>query len=227
MPSNRPPPKPGEDPKKKRPRGEALRAVGHPTAYDDDFHPRQALKLVAGGASQEEVAELMQIPLGTFYTWRARHPKFKDAIECAKNEAFEKVMNKVLRKALGGYALTKIISRPPTRAEAKEYEDRGQEVPKWIVVESQSSEQPSDNWAASVILATHGGEWVKSFGSQGKTDDKMVGEQKAMNVNFMVQGDLDPDKSGNIEVHQFEGNATMDNEPPDPNMKRAEPPRAD
>ncbi|MES2452861.1 MAG: transposase [Pseudomonadota bacterium] len=73
---------------------------GRPTAYRPEY-AEIARKAYANGATAEEVADLLEIDISTFYRWRSKHEAFAGACVTGKHLADEHVVNSLHQRACG------------------------------------------------------------------------------------------------------------------------------
>ena len=75
--------------------------VGRPTKYDPAFHPVWAEKLAKLGATDEDIAEALDICVATLYNWKNEHQAFLDALKGGKIMADAEVASKLFHRATG------------------------------------------------------------------------------------------------------------------------------
>lgn len=74
---------------------------GRPTKYDEDKH-LPAIKVMARlGATDEEIAQGLDISVTTLYRWKHRFSEFCEALKRGKAEADQRVENALYHRALG------------------------------------------------------------------------------------------------------------------------------
>lgn len=73
---------------------------GRPTDYKPAY-AKQAAKLCALGATDDEMADFFGIHRSTIYRWKLDYPEFCDAIKSAKEIADERVERSLYQKATG------------------------------------------------------------------------------------------------------------------------------
>ena len=73
---------------------------GHPTDYDPKF-VAIAQKLGELGATDIEVAEVLQVSIRTIYNWKREHPEFLQALKLGKDGPDDRVEESLLHRALG------------------------------------------------------------------------------------------------------------------------------
>jgi transposase len=78
----------------------AKRGRGRPTDFNPEY-VRQAEKLCALGATDEEIADFFGVQTRTIYRWKAAHPEFSQAIKTAKELADERVERSLYQRACG------------------------------------------------------------------------------------------------------------------------------
>lgn len=74
--------------------------AGRPTAYKKEF-AKQAAKLCALGATDDEMADFFTVNRSTIYRWKLDYPEFCNAIKSAKHIADERVERSLYQKATG------------------------------------------------------------------------------------------------------------------------------
>lgn len=82
--------------------------AGRPTEYEEDY-ARQAEKLCALGATDDELASFFNVHRATIYRWKLDHTEFCDAIKAAKDIADERVERSLYQKATG-YDVTEEVA---------------------------------------------------------------------------------------------------------------------
>ncbi len=75
-------------------------AGGRPTLYDDTY-PKQAAKLCALGATDQELADFFEVAVSTLFLWKHTHPEFSEAIKVSKQAADERVRRSLYQRAVG------------------------------------------------------------------------------------------------------------------------------
>lgn len=91
-------------------------------------HVRQAEKLCQHGLTDQEVADVFEISLGTLKHWKAWHPEFADAMRAGKDIADQRVVRSLYARAVGyDYQAVKIFM--PAGAEAPVYAEYTEHVP--------------------------------------------------------------------------------------------------
>jgi hypothetical protein len=73
---------------------------GRPSTYHP-AHADIARKAHANGSTAEEVADLLEIDISTFYRWRSTYPEFAEACTTGKKLADEHVVNSLHQRACG------------------------------------------------------------------------------------------------------------------------------
>ena len=77
------------------------RGVGRPSKYD----PKRMLPVVTAmarlAATDVEIAQALQVPLGTVEFWARQHPEFLRALKPPKKVANERVVRSLFKRAIG------------------------------------------------------------------------------------------------------------------------------
>ena len=73
---------------------------GRPTTYRPAYADI-ARKAYANGSTAEEVADLLEIDISTFYRWRSKYQEFAEACTTGKSLADEHVVNSLHQRACG------------------------------------------------------------------------------------------------------------------------------
>jgi len=84
--------------KKKAP--EDKKKTGRPTDYKPEFCERAA-NYALQGATDREIAELLDIAEWTLYRWKHEHPEFCEAIKLGKEAPNKRVEQSLYRRAIG------------------------------------------------------------------------------------------------------------------------------
>lgn len=74
--------------------------AGRPTAYKAEY-AKQAEKLTALGATDQEIADFFEVDVRTIYRWKHDHDKFCQALKVGKDVADERVERSLYQKAIG------------------------------------------------------------------------------------------------------------------------------
>ena len=74
---------------------------GRPTLYNPDKHIRQGHDLAELGATNEQLAEALNISIDTLHQWRLKYPDFSDAIKSGKDKTDDEVERSLLSRAKG------------------------------------------------------------------------------------------------------------------------------
>lgn len=74
--------------------------MARPTDFQDKFC-EEARKLCEGGATDLEVANVLEIHVATLYRWKAKFPQFCEALKAGKSAADERVELSLYHKAIG------------------------------------------------------------------------------------------------------------------------------
>lgn len=75
-------------------------AGGRPPKYKDGF-AKQASKLCALGATDEDLADFFEVSIRTIANWKARHDEFLQALKAGKSEADDRVERSLYQRAMG------------------------------------------------------------------------------------------------------------------------------
>ncbi len=81
--------------------------------YDPGIHCELAYWMAMAGQREEEIAEKFGIPLGTFHTWRNKHPELRDAMRPGRDFMDTLVKGSLLKRALGFHTEEVTKSRVP------------------------------------------------------------------------------------------------------------------
>lgn len=73
---------------------------GRPTKYRA-IYAKQAAQLCALGAIDMDLARFFEVHRDTIYAWKARHPKFSDAIKTPGDVANDRVERRLYERAMG------------------------------------------------------------------------------------------------------------------------------
>lgn len=79
--------------------------MGRPSKADDPKTIEQAAKLYRKGFTDEELAEFFEVTRVTIHNWKQAHPDFFNTQKLGKDEADEKVVHSLYKRALG-YKIT-------------------------------------------------------------------------------------------------------------------------
>ena len=74
--------------------------AGRPTKYKAEY-AKQAAKLCAMGATDEELADFLEVNRSSIQRWRVSHPAFNKAMLDGKAQADDRVVRALYSKALG------------------------------------------------------------------------------------------------------------------------------
>lgn len=74
--------------------------AGRPTKYDESFN-EQVEKLAKLGATDEEMADFLNIVTSTFYLWKDEYPSFSESIKRGKIIADSNVADRLYQRAMG------------------------------------------------------------------------------------------------------------------------------
>lgn len=75
-------------------------AAGRPSSYSKAF-AKQAEKLCALGATDQEVADFFEVDVRTVYRWKHDHTEFCQALKAGKDAADERVERSLYQRAIG------------------------------------------------------------------------------------------------------------------------------
>ena len=73
---------------------------GRPTQYRLNYN-NTVYKLCLLGATDKEIASILDISEATLYKWKLKHPKFVEAIKEGKEKADAEIANKLYHRAKG------------------------------------------------------------------------------------------------------------------------------
>jgi len=73
---------------------------GRPTKYDPAQN-KQITKICRLGATDEEIADFLDVDTSTVYNWKNQHPEFLEAIKKGKLLADAEVADKLFKRATG------------------------------------------------------------------------------------------------------------------------------
>lgn len=74
--------------------------AGRPTKYEEKFN-EQVYKLCLLGATDEEIADFLEIATSTLYEWKNKYNKFSEAIKNGKIKADAEVAESLFNRAKG------------------------------------------------------------------------------------------------------------------------------
>lgn len=76
---------------------------GRPSLYDPDIHPKYAYDVCrAFGATMQQLADAILIPLNTLHQWNSKHQELKQAIKAGRDiHDTERVERTLLQRAMG------------------------------------------------------------------------------------------------------------------------------
>lgn len=74
--------------------------AGRPTDYDPSIC-ETARKVALLGATDVEIADILDIATSTLYLWKVMHPEFSEAIKAGKEIADSRVERSLYQKAIG------------------------------------------------------------------------------------------------------------------------------
>ncbi|TWI32752.1 Homeodomain-like domain-containing protein [Paracoccus sulfuroxidans] len=78
----------------------AAKKSGRPTDYKDSY-AKQAEKLCALGATDQEIADFFDVHVRTIYRWKADHDAFCQSLKAGKDQADDRVERSLYQKAIG------------------------------------------------------------------------------------------------------------------------------
>lgn len=90
--------------------------AGQPTKYKPEYVQRAA-DLAANGATDMEIADELDVSIRAFYSWRAAHPEFRQALKAGKEIADERVERSLFQRAIGYEQQTVKIFMPKDASE--------------------------------------------------------------------------------------------------------------
>lgn len=74
--------------------------AGRPTGYKTEY-ASIAEKACLAGATDEELAEILDVSTRTLYRWKTEYPEFCQAIKAGKDAADERVVRSLYKRAVG------------------------------------------------------------------------------------------------------------------------------
>lgn len=75
-------------------------AAGRPSGYNPDY-AKQAEKLCALGATDQEIADFFEVSVRTIHRWKADFPEFCHSLKSGKEVADERVERSLYQRAIG------------------------------------------------------------------------------------------------------------------------------
>jgi hypothetical protein len=100
---------------------------GRPTKYDK-LYPKQAEKLCALGATDEDLANFFEVSIATINNWKVVHSEFLDALKNGREPADDRVERSLYQRAVGySYDAVKIFM--PASASEPVYAPYREHVP--------------------------------------------------------------------------------------------------
>lgn len=78
---------------------------GRPTKYREEFN-EQAYNFCLMGATDERIAELLEVNADTIHQWKLDYPKFSEALKAGKDIADSQVAAALFKSALGMHTIT-------------------------------------------------------------------------------------------------------------------------
>lgn len=76
-------------------------AGGRPTLYDPLTHPERAYALCLLGATEEQMAKILNISEATFAVWKNTHEEFLDSVRKGRSDSDSKVAVSLYQRACG------------------------------------------------------------------------------------------------------------------------------
>lgn len=100
-------------------------SVGRPTKFNTRMCPK-VRKLALLGATNEQIADFLEISTATLHNWMQEHPLFVSALKQGREKADAAVAKSLYRRALGyKHKAVKIFADPKSGAEkVVEYEEQ-------------------------------------------------------------------------------------------------------
>lgn len=86
-------------------------AAGRPSSYDPEFC-KWGEKLCKLGATDREVAEFLEVSESTLNSWKHQYQEFQESLKLGKDEADERVVKSLYRRATG-YSFDAVKIFPP------------------------------------------------------------------------------------------------------------------
>lgn len=74
--------------------------MARPTEYKPEF-VQTTQKLCEGGATDQDVADALEVDVRTLYRWKGKHPEFCQALKLGKEPANERVKHSLYHRAVG------------------------------------------------------------------------------------------------------------------------------
>lgn len=152
--------------------------AGRPTAFKDEY-VSIAEKACLAGATDEELAEILDVSTRTLYRWKTEYPEFCQAIKAGKDAADERVVRSLYKRAVGFESDAVKIFMPsgaeePVYAPYKEYHapDVGAAT-MWL------TNRDPDRWKAKTskeLTGPNGG----PIETSDATDDRVIARRIAM-----------------------------------------------
>jgi hypothetical protein len=93
--------------------------VGRPASYKEEY-AKQAAKLAALGATDQEVADFFDVDVRTVYRWKHDHDEFCQALKVGKAIADDRVERSLYQRAVG-YEQEEVKIFMPANAPAPVY----------------------------------------------------------------------------------------------------------
>jgi hypothetical protein len=73
---------------------------GRPTVYKPEILD-EVKEMAVSGATDVEIADYLEVSVQTLYNWRAKYPEFLEALKSGKEEADERVVSSLYKRATG------------------------------------------------------------------------------------------------------------------------------
>jgi transcriptional regulator with XRE-family HTH domain len=123
------------------PAEQSKRGRGQPTKYQPDY-VKIAQLMAERGATQDEIADGLNVTRRTVANWLARHDEFSRAVN-AGNEVFNPRVERALAERAIGFYADKYVWRKTTEKERR----KDKELPEWVLEPSERVYYPPDTTA--------------------------------------------------------------------------------
>lgn len=80
--------------------------MGRPTKYEGEKTIKYAVKLANLGATNDQIADFLEVNVDTLYEWGEKHPEFSESLKRAKEIHDDQLVEKSLLKRATGYIRT-------------------------------------------------------------------------------------------------------------------------